>query len=156
MTNRKTKLTAILLALLAALLCLGLLVLPATAHADSGEETAPETRGIYTKLSLSLDGEDGLIWARARNAFTIGPSTVKVRLELYSSTYYEEDYNDMVLRAGGSTPDLNIFKTFEISTTPNGETLYWVARMRYKCDDEPWEETCVGPILYNGNGEAIG
>lgn len=156
MTNRKTKLTAVLLALLAALLCLGLLVLPATAHADSGEETAPETRGIYTRLALSLDGENGIITAVATNAFTIGSSIVKVRVELYSSTYYEEDYTKMTLRSGASIGDLNIFKSIDTSSPTNGETLYWVARMRYKCDDEPWEETCAGPILYNGNGEAIG
>lgn len=156
MTNRRTKLTAVLLALLAALLCLGLFVLPATAHADSGEETTPETRGIYTRLALTIGGEDGQVWAKVTNKFTLGSSIVKVRVELYSSTYYEEDYTKMTLRSGASIGDLNIFKYIDTSCPTNGETLYWVARMRYKCDDEPWEEACTGPILYNGNGEAIG
>lgn len=156
MTNRKTKLTAVLLALLAALLCLGLLVLPATAHADSGEETAPETRGIYTRLALSIGGENGEIWAKVTNVFTLGSSTVKVRVELYSSTYYEEDYTKMTLRSGASIGDLNIFKSIETRSPTNGETLYWVARMRFKCDDESWEENFTGPIEFNGNGEEIG
>ncbi len=155
MTNRRTKLTAVLLALLAALLCLGLFVLPATAHADSGEETAPETRGIYTKLSLSIGGENGEIWAKARNTITIGSSIIKVRVELYSSTYYEEDYTQMTLRSGASIGDLNIFKSIETRSPTNGETLYWVARMRYKCDDEPWEEVCTGPNKFDGNGEVV-
>ena len=155
MTNRRTKLTAVLLALLAALLCLGLFVLPATAHADSGEETAPETRGIYTRLALSIKGENGEIIATVTNVFTLGSSTVKVRVELYSSTYYEEDYTKMTLRSGASIGDLNIFKTIDTSCPTNGEPLYWVARMRYKCDDEPWEETCTGPNKFNGNGEVV-
>lgn len=155
MTNRKMKLTAVLLALLAALLCLGLLVLPATAHADSGEETSPETRGIYTKLALSIDGEDGVIIAQVTNVMTIGSSVVQVRVELYSSTYREEDYAKMTLRSGASISDLNIFKSIETRSPTNGETLYWVARMRYKCDNDSWEESYTSPHKFNGNGEVI-
>ena len=155
MTNRKTKLAAILLALLSALLCLGLFVLPATAHADSGEETAPETRGIYTKLALSIDGEDGVIIAQVTNVMTIGSSVIQVRVELYSSNYREEDYSKMTLRSGASISDLNIFKSIETRCSTNGETLYWVARMRYKCDNDSWEESYTSPHKFNGNGEVI-
>ena len=58
-----------------------------------------ETRGIYTSLSLSIDGGNGRVVVTAKNELTLFPSTVRVIVELYCSDVAQKNYADMTLVA---------------------------------------------------------
>ena len=65
---------------------------PAVSRSLTEEEV--ETRGIMTILSLSISGGDGMITATVKNEFTLGNSTVRIRLYLYASYEFQESYLD--------------------------------------------------------------
>lgn len=87
----------------ATFLCKGASVAASAEQAVSGTEEIAEssedisTRGIYTSLSLSINGGDGRVWATVRNDITIFPATVMVIVELYSSDEYEENHENMTI-----------------------------------------------------------
>ena len=110
--------------------------------------------GIYVAISLSIQAASGKVTAVARNDFTIGNSVVQVYVEIYSSdsqTYYE----NMELESINYTNDLNIFKEISTSAYTNGETKYWVARVRYKRDNKDWHTATTDAIKLNGAGQQI-
>ncbi len=114
------------------------------------------TRGIYTALSISIDGGDGAVWATVRNDLTIFPSTVIVYVELYSSTNYCESYKDMHLEVMNSTGDLNMGQSISARASINGVEKYWQGRMRYKVDSGSWKEEITGTVHFDANGNYIG
>lgn len=110
------------------------------------------TRGIYTALSLSINGGNGRIWATVKNDLTLFPSTVFVIVELYSSETYCESYLDMELVSRNSTIDLNMGDTIVAEAMTGGVQKYWHARMRYKRDNDAWKEGSTGTLLYSADG----
>ena len=120
---------------------------------ETGDDVS--TRGLFTSLSLSINGGDGKIWATVRNDITIFPSTVKVIVELYNSPIYQENYENMTLVVRKSTPDLNIGDSIVAESPTYGVQKYWQARMRYKVDDKAWESRNTGTLLYSADGEFL-
>ena len=95
-----------------------------------------ETRGIYTSLSLSMDGGSGRVWATAKNDLTIFPSTVRVTVELYCSDVYYASYENMTLAASNSISDLNMGESITVNCSTGGKQKYWQGRMVYKIDNK--------------------
>lgn len=111
----------------------------AEAQTASSNESCAEPMGLYTNISLDMGGYgDGKIWAKAKNKFTLGKSTVRVNLELYSSEEYCTDYTLMTLEGNASTNDLDQGKTLELTVLTGGKTKYWLARMYYRLDSKDW------------------
>ena len=116
---------------------------------------ASETRGLVTNLSLSINGGNGIVWAKVKNNFTLFPSVIVVYLELYSSYEYTEDYTEMTCVKRVMIADLNQGETLETSAPTNGEQKYWCARMRFKFDQREWEERTTGTYLCDSDGNII-
>ena len=132
---------------------------PVVAHAETTIESEgtenDNARGIYTKLSLSINAKDGIVTATVKNDFTIGNSKIPVVVELYSSYTFQEYTSNMNLESRNTTTDLNIFKTISTSSSTNGEQKYWCALMRYKHDSDDWIEKVTSIILLDGNGNVV-
>lgn len=120
----------------------------------SSQEVQPN--GLYTSLSISINGGDGKVWVTVKNDLTIFPSTVYVIVQLFSSETYCEDYNDMTLAAANSTLDLNMGKSIVAQANTAGQQKYWIGRMRYRVDAGSWKEKTVGPALYDAEGNFLG
>lgn len=119
---------------------------------SSLDATEPTTRGLYTALSLSINGGNSRVWATVKNDFTLFPATVIVVVELYSSNTYYEDYRQMTLISRNTTPDLDMGDTIRAEASTGGVQKYWQARMRYKVDNNAWAEKVTDSLLYDGNG----
>lgn len=128
------------------------------AEGASCRSNAPneDTRGIMTNISLSIgsDMEVGneAVWAKAHNDFTLGFSTIKVYVELYSSDTYQDDYSLMELESVNFSSDLNINQTLQTSAMINGRQRYWKAVMRYKFDKNEWVVKTTDTHLYDKDG----
>lgn len=131
-----------------------LLMLSSVLTAKAKEEKV-EPYGVYTNINLDISGNNGEIFATAKNKFTLGNSTIIVDLFLYSSTTYSEDYNQMKLESYRNTPDLDQGKTLEVRASTNGEQKYWRAVMRYKFDSRDWVERQTRTVLFNGYGQVL-
>ena len=114
-----------------------------------------ETRGIYTSLSLSMDGGSGRVWATAKNDFTIFPSTVKVTVELYCSDVYYASYEKMTLAAQNSIDDLNMGESITVNCSTGGKQKYWQGRMVYKIDNKAPESKVTMVMIFDANGNFI-
>ena len=122
---------------------------------DAAEEEI-STRGIFTSLSLSINGGNGKVWTTVKNDVTIFPSTVLVIVELYCSDDYQEKYENMTLVQRKSTEDLNMGDTIVVEGLTGGKQKYWQGRARYKVDNKGWEELNTGTGLYSADGEFLG
>ena len=120
----------------------------------AGEKVA-EPYGIYTALSLSIDGSGGYVWATATNEITIFPSTVRVIVELYSSMTYQESYLDMEQEGREYVHDLDMGQRVTIKVPTNGVQRYWKARMLFKVDNDDWDTRVTSTWLLDGNGIII-
>ena len=114
-----------------------------------------ETRGIYTSLSLSMDGGSGRVWATAKNDLTIFPSTVKVTVELYCSDVYYASYEKMTLAAQNSIDDLNMGESITVNCSTGGKQKYWQGRMVYKIDNKFPETKVTQTMIFDANGNFI-
>lgn len=114
------------------------------------------TKGLFTSLSLSINGGDSKIWTTVKNDVTVFPATVYVIVELYCSLEYQENYENMTLVAINSTMDLNMGKTIVAEAPTEGVQQYWKGRMRYKIDNKAWEVRDTGTVLYSATGEPLG
>lgn len=164
MTKLK-KLSVVLLVLLCALVAIVPLATKGYAKADENYEAElaveevsanVEPRGLYTSLSISLNGGNGKIWATAKNEITIFPSTVYVIVQLYSSYSYCEDYREMTLVSTNTISDLDMGKTLVTEASTNGEEKFWMGRVRYRVDNGDWKDKTVGALRYSANGECLG
>ena len=132
-----------------------------SAESVSSEETTQtdeevSTRGIFTSLSLSINGGDGKVWATVRNDITIFPATVQVIVEIYYSEEYQESYENMTVADRQATTDLNMGKTIVAEASTNGRELYWQGHMRCKIDNKAWETRSTGTIHCGPDGEYLG
>lgn len=115
-----------------------------------------EARGVFVKLSLSMSGDgNGNITATVRNDFTLGYSTVRVIVELYSSTKYTNDINEMQLESRAITADLNIYKSISTTAKTNGVMKFWRAQLEYLHDTNPWQTEQTKTILYTADAIAF-
>lgn len=126
----------------------------ATEKIENSSEVNP--RGLYTHLSLSINGVDGRIWATVRNDFTLFPSTVIVIVELYSSDTYYESHTNMTLVSMKSIEDLNMGNSIVAEGSTGGVKKYWQGRMRYKIDNGGWKSETTGTMLYSADGTYLG
>ena len=148
MTKLK-KLSVVLLVLLCALVAIVPLATKGYAKADENYEAElaveevsanVEPRGLYTSLSISLNGGNGKIWATAKN----------------SSYSYCEDYREMTLVSTNTISDLDMGKTLVAEASTNGEEKFWMGRVRYRVDNGDWKDKTVGALRYSASGECLG
>ncbi|MDE7439686.1 MAG: hypothetical protein K2N23_04175 [Clostridia bacterium] len=111
-----------------------------------------EPCGLYTKLTLAIDGGNGQVWATAKNKFTLFPSTVTVRVELYNSDTYHESYIDMTLVASNYISDLDQGNSISAVYSTNNKQSFWKARMYYNIDNSGWKESVTSTSLYDRYG----
>ena len=111
-----------------------------------------DTYGIYTSLSISLSGGDGILRTTVRNDLTIFPSTVYVVLQLYSSTSYCESYHEMVLEGEAVIADLDMGNSISVEASTGGIRKYWLGRAYYQVDHGSWKEKITGAVRFNADG----
>ena len=169
MTKVKSFVALFIIALLTlfAIGCLGLSRQNAIAQSVSEEEVTVdskdeelgsnsiEPRGWFTSVSLKMNGGDSKVWVTATNDVTIFPATVYVIVELYSSSEYQEKYENMTLVATNSILDLDMGKSISAICSTGGVEKYWHGRMRYKIDNKAWEERSTGTVKYSATGEYL-
>ena len=132
-----------------------------TAKADTApcsETNVSETEvspRLFTTLNLGIGGAEGAVRGNVTNTFTLGFSTVRVYVELYSSYTYQESYTAMTLESRSYFEDLNIGKTIETRASTGGETKYWMARARYRVNSSDWAEKVTSLWLFDGDGNVI-
>lgn len=142
-------------------LCVTALAMLVTACFGAGaprkEASAAEAEplGLFTKLSLALDGGNGNVWATVKNEFTLFPATVTVYLELYYSYEYRESYTQMTRSGQVYTYDLNMGETLQYSASTEDEQRYWKARVYYRFDNDPWKEKLTNTALFDEIGNHI-
>ena len=113
-------------------------------------------RGIYTALSIAINGGNGNVWTTVKNDVTIFPATVIVIVELYSSDTYQESYLNMNLVAREYIGDLNMGQTITATASTGGQTKYWNGRAYYKVDNNAWKDIVTGTCKIGPNGEYLG
>lgn len=156
-------LTGLLSVLLSAGTVIGVGALSAKAEASSEQEIEMELinattggevepYGLFTNLTLSMDGENGEVWAKVKNTFTLFPATVYVYVELYSSFTYQDSYLNMQLMSKNYTKDLDMNNSIEARASTNGEQKYWKARMYFKIDKDDWKDRMTDTYLLDKNG----
>lgn len=110
---------------------------------------------LLTTLTLTIGGENGYVWARVRNDFTLGFATVNVYVELYSSLTKQDSYTDMTFESVNYIEDLNLFQTVETKAPANGVQRYWIARAWFRADSGAWNEKVTSVWLFDGNGNVV-
>lgn len=153
MSKKKTYLMLLLCTLFSFVFLFGFFSVP-TQKANA-EESEIEPLGIYTKMTLSINGGNGQVWATAKNVFTLFPATVQVYVEIYYSYEYQESYTNMTLAERNYIYDLDQGKTIQAVGNTNGQTMYWQARARYKADSADWKELVTSTLLYDGDGNYL-
>ena len=130
--------------------------------ADSGSEKKTSVTeengaplGIYTDLQFVLNGENGTVTASVKNKFTLFPSTVTVKVELYKFHMYSENFDKMILMESKQVYDLEQGETLSVSAPTNGGKRYWKARVRYKIDNNVWQENISETVLLDENGSKM-
>ncbi|MCH5164044.1 MAG: hypothetical protein J1F36_03420 [Clostridiales bacterium] len=108
--------------------------------------------GIYTSLSLNINGDGQQVWATVKNDVSIFISTVKVYVYLYSSPIYQESYRDMTMESSNYIADLDMGKTLTTYAPINGVKRYWQARIYYKVDSNDWKEKVTSVVLVDVDG----
>ncbi len=159
---KKKSIVLIALSLLLFVAVLSLMIGTTTNYAKALDNTTDETvdpnistRGIYTALSISINGGNGKVWTTVRNDVTIFPSTVIVIVELYSSETFQESHLNMKLEQKVQIGDLDLHKTITAEASTGGVQKYWQGRTRYKVDNGAWKEMSTGTCLYSANGDFI-
>lgn len=143
---KKNKLS--ILRIFAYLLCVLTLIFSFSACASSGEKASWRT-GLFAALSLSVEGDNGVVTATVRNDLTVGLSTIEVYVYLYSVT----ESGETVEEAYNHTDDLNIFYEVTASASTSGKNKYWYAVMRYQSNAGAWVEKETVPVLIDGRIE---
>lgn len=120
---------------------------------DNGEASP---RGLYTNLSLSINGGNSKIWATVKNDLTLFTSTVTVIVELYSSNTCYESHTNMNFVSINSIEDLDMGHSIVAECHTGGVQKYWQARMRYNIDNGGWQSKTTGTMLYSAEGKYLG
>ena len=110
---------------------------------------------LFTNISLGLSGGDGMVRATARNDFTLFPSTVYVRVELYRSYEVAYAYTEMQRVSVQTTADLNMGQSIVAELSTEGKSAYWLARTRYRADNADWSEKVTNVCLFDADGNLV-
>ena len=155
--STKTVLSIMLIAVLIG--CVALCSMGKTASAATTNPTPDadaEPLGLMTKISLEIGTYfESTVYARAKNTFTLGSSTVQVYVYLYTSPTYEEDYKNMTLESENYIGDLNMNKVIETTAQIDGVQRYWRAVCRYKLDKKDWVTKQTSTYLIDVNGNVV-
>ncbi|MDE5549200.1 MAG: hypothetical protein K2J13_03005 [Clostridia bacterium] len=156
-TKKRIALTILLTMAVLLLFCTCCFINNTSASAATKGDTSDvaEPYGLITQISLTLGTNSDSVWAKARNDFTLGNSTVEVYIYLYSSLESQEDTRNMTLENTAYIGDLNINKSLEISAPINGEQRYWRARVEYRMDNKDWKSKETATHLIDANGKVI-
>ena len=157
-----TKTKKLFVALAAALVCFVTLCMCmftgfASADAQSSDDMQDSdvAPNILLSFSLAINGGDGRVYGSAKNEFTLFPSTVYARVELYRSVERNYSYENMELVSVNSTNDLNMGETLEASFPTDYEQWYWQGRIYYSFDHQAWKSVVTGCYLADGLGGII-
>ena len=156
-TKKKTLLTVFTSAVICVIMLCMCLFTGFKSADDRAEEASQSDITPYVLLSLSLaiNGGDGRVYGSAKNEFTLFPSTVYVRVELYRSVERNYSYENMEMVSVISVPDLDIDKTLIAEYPTNGVAAYWVARCVYRDGNSNWQEKYTKSCHCDGNGNLI-
>ena len=121
--------------------------------ANGDEEAAPY--GLFTNLTLSIDGGNGQVWATAKNKFTMFSSSIPVVVEIYSSDTYQESYTNMTLESRNYINNLKMGQTVTATASTNGQQKYWKGRMYFNIDNKGWDEEVTSTWLCDANGYPV-
>lgn len=87
---------------------------------------------VYVNLDIALVETGGAsVEAILTNAFTLFPSTVAVRLCLYSSSEKTSDVSEMTLEGMSYSSDLNMGESIIVTSLTYGADRYWTAHAVY-------------------------
>lgn len=111
---------------------------------------------LFTSLSLAINCGDGKVWATVKNDFTLFPSTVIVIVMLYSSDTYAESFEYMDYVCANVSNDLDMGNTLTVESPTGGEEKFWLARMRYKINNDDWESKQTTACRISADGEFLG
>lgn len=157
-----TKTKKLFVALAAALVCfVTLCMCMFTGFASADEQSSDDMQdsdvapNILLSFSLAINGGDGRVYGSAKNEFTLFPSTVYARVELYRSVERNYSYENMELVSVNSTNDLNMGETIIAEYPTNGVEAYWVARCVYRDGSGDWQEKYTKSCHCDGNGDLI-
>ncbi len=107
------------------------------------ETSEPNTERALTSIKLTVTCKDGIVTAIAENTFTLFPSTVVVRVYLYSSMTKQSSYDGMTLQSSNYTDDLDMGDSISTSAGINGYARYWQARVYYHAGSGWKEQTSL-------------
>lgn len=119
---------------------------------ETTENTEATPYGLFTNLTLSIDGGNGQVWATAKNKFTLFSASIPVVVEIYSSDTYQESYKDMTLESRNYINNLKMGQTVTATASTNGQQKYWKGRMYFNIDNKGWEEEVTSTWLCDANG----
>ena len=151
----RNTLCLILIAVLIACIALCSVGMATASAATDDQLPNAETRGLMTTISIRLSVGNGKVYVQAHNDFTLGPSTIKVYVYLYSSLTYQEDRNQMTLQNSNYIGDLNINQTLETSAEIGGVQRYWRGRVYYQLDKKDWVSKETNTVLIGADGSII-
>ena len=118
-----------------------------TVYAPDGDSYS-----IITKLDLNVKFDNNIAKATVKNSFTLFPAKAQVYVYLYFAEIYTTDYTKMQEVANNYIKDLDMNKTLTATYEMQGESGYFLARMRYKIDSRNWEERTTDAYKRDYNG----
>ena len=124
------------------------LVIPCSFAKDNSEDEQVETRGIMTILQVTTFSYETTVYGEAVNTFTLGISTVRVQLYLYSSYSSTYSLSSCTLEDYVEIDDLNIGQnlTTRCQGTPG---KYYYCRAVYKVDRGSFKEKVSTGLYYS-------
>lgn len=125
-----------------------------TVESQDFESDEVETR-LLTAMALSIGAENGEVYARLTNSFSLGFATVQVYLQLYSSMTFQSSYVNMTLESQIYDIDLNLNEVLRTAAPINGVQRYWMARAFYRIDLGEWKEKVTSVWLVDANGNSV-
>lgn len=161
-TKKLVSLTLIISLLLLGFVCFSTVT---AAYAETSEIENPDLNvnieeeavpyGLFTNLTLSIDGGNGQVWATAKNKFTLFSSSIPVVVEIYSSDTYQDSYTNMKLESRNYINNLKMGQTVTATASTNGQQKYWKGRMYFNIDNKGWDEEVTSTWLCDANGYPV-
>ncbi len=111
-----------------------------------------DSYSIITKLNLNVKFDNNIAKATVKNSFTLFPAKAQVYVYLYFAEIYTTDYTKMQEVANNYIKDLDMNKTLTATYEMQGDSGYFLARMRYKIDSREWQERTTDAYKRDYNG----
>lgn len=117
------------------------------------EDTAPQER-ILTQYAMGVRADNRSVYAFAKNVFTLFPSVVPVRIDLYRSATFTENLDEMNIVATNFTSDLNMGEELTCKFGNVGR-VYWRAKLTYWDSSGMPQSIESGTIRFDEAGHEI-